>query len=97
MSGEHVAPLLLRLLNGRAAVLRGAEQILNWAMSGEESDAPGGGGLPSQKAIEDLEERLVQRILRRVSRQDAGEGSSGGAKEGGEYGRGLYDTEGALV
>ena len=60
MRGEHVAPLLLRLLNGRAAVLRGAEQILNWAMSGEKSDAPGGGGLPSQKAIEHLEERLVQ-------------------------------------
>ena len=65
-------------------------------MSGEESDAPGGGGLPSQKAIEDLEERLVQRILRRVSRQDAGECPSGGAKEGGEYGRGLYDTGGSI-
>ena len=51
-------------------------------MSGEENDSPGGGGLPSQKSLEDLEERVVQRILSRVARLDAGEGSSGGPKEG---------------
>ena len=51
-------------------------------MSGGENDSPGGGGLPSQKSLEDLEERVVQRILSRVARLDAGEGSSGGPKEG---------------
>ena len=52
-------------------------------MSGEDNNAQHTEGLPTQKALEDLEERLVQRILSRVTQQDAGEGTS---RQAGEYG-----------
>ena len=51
-----------------------------------EEDTMGDGGTPSKKALEELEERLVQRILRRVSQSDPGEGTSKGpAREEGEH------------
>lgn len=53
-------------------------------MSGDEGEVTEREGLPSQKALDELEERVVQRILNKVAQREAGESSSKGASGGGE-------------
>ena len=68
----------------RKPVVRRTSDCVCLTMSGDERNVEIPDELPSQKALDELEERVVQRILNRMARDDAGEGTSKGPKGGGE-------------